>query len=200
MRAELWGLVRTEHGSSTIHCTPSIHDSTISKRLGKNGIHGKVPRQKPLQTKKKAKAHLTFAKKLLNFLPRLLGKYFVDWCDKSWTYGMCVCPVISGVKPTPHFIKRTSYQVKHGGGSVMVWGCFAASGPGRLAIIDGIMNSALHKKILKENVWPSASDLKLKRTWVMQQDIDLKHTASPPLIGSIKTKLRFWSGQVKVQT
>ena len=57
---------------------------------------------------------------------------------------------------------------KHGGGSVMVWGCFAASGPGVLAIIDGIMNSALHQTILQENVWSSVCDLKLKRSWVMQ--------------------------------
>ena len=59
----------------------------------------------------------------------------------------------------------------------MVWGCFAASGPGRLAIIDGTMNSALYQKILKDNVWPSVCDLKLKRTWVMQQDNDPKHTS-----------------------
>ncbi len=60
--------------------------------------------------------------------------------------------------------------VKRGGGIVMVWGCFAASGPGRLVIIDGTMNSALYQKILKENVRPSVSDLKLKCSWVMQQD------------------------------
>ena len=36
--------------------------------------------------------------------------------------------------------------VKHGGATVMAWGCFAASGPGRLAIIDGTMNSALYQK------------------------------------------------------
>ncbi len=59
----------------------------------------------------------------------------------------------------------------------MVWGCFAASGPGWLAIIHGTMNSALYQKILKENVQSSVCDLKLKRTWVMQQDNDPKHTS-----------------------
>ncbi|KAK3561307.1 hypothetical protein QTP86_030603 [Hemibagrus guttatus] len=67
--------------------------------------------------------------------------------------------------------------VKYGGGSVMVWGCFAASGPGRLAVINGTMNSAVYKKILKENVRPSVCDLKLKPTWVLQQDNDPKHTS-----------------------
>ncbi len=69
--------------------------------------------------------------------------------------------------------------VKHGGVSVMVWGCFKASGPQRLAIIDGTMNSALYQKILKENVLTSVCDLKLKCTWVMQQDNDPKHTSKP---------------------
>ncbi|KAK3508507.1 hypothetical protein QTP70_031365 [Hemibagrus guttatus] len=74
--------------------------------------------------------------------------------------------------------------VKYGGGGVMVWGCFAASGPGRLAVINGTMNSAVYQKILKENVRPSVCALKLKRTWVLQQDNDPKHTpASPPLNG-----------------
>ncbi|KAK3552485.1 hypothetical protein QTP86_012155 [Hemibagrus guttatus] len=67
--------------------------------------------------------------------------------------------------------------VKYGGGSVMVWGCFAASGPGRLAVINGTMNSAVYQKILKENVQTSVCDLKLKRTWVLQQDNDPKHTS-----------------------
>ncbi|KAK3545498.1 hypothetical protein QTP70_007744 [Hemibagrus guttatus] len=38
------------------------------------------------------------------------------------------------------------------------------------------MNSAVYQKILKENVRPSVYDLKLKRTWVLQQDNDPKHT------------------------
>ncbi len=65
--------------------------------------------------------------------------------------------------------------VKDGGGRVMVWGWFAASGPGWIAIIDGTMNSA--QKILKENVRPSVCDIEFKCTWVMQQDNDPKHTS-----------------------
>ena len=44
---------------------------------------------------------------------------------------------------------------KQGGGSVMVWGCFAASGPGLLALMEGTMISALYQRILQENVRPS---------------------------------------------
>ncbi len=50
-------------------------------------------------------------------------------------------------------------------------------GPERLAIIDGTKNSALYLKILKENLQPSVCDLRLKHTWVMQQDNDHKHTS-----------------------
>ncbi len=39
------------------------------------------------------------------------------------------------------------------------------------------MNSTLYQKILRENVRPSVCDLKLKHTWVMQQDNDPKHTS-----------------------
>ncbi len=79
----------------------------------------------------------------------------------------------------------------------MVWGCFAASGPGRLAIIDETMNSVLYPKILKENVRPSVCDLKLKRTWVMQQDNDPKHTSKSTSEWLKKNKMKVleWPNQ-----
>ncbi|KAK3565192.1 hypothetical protein QTP86_000998 [Hemibagrus guttatus] len=49
--------------------------------------------------------------------------------------------------------------------------------PGRLTVINGTMNSAVYQKILKENVRPSVCDVKLKQTWVLQQDNDPKHTS-----------------------
>uniref|UniRef100_A0A1B8Y1H7 JmjC domain-containing protein n=1 Tax=Xenopus tropicalis TaxID=8364 RepID=A0A1B8Y1H7_XENTR len=39
------------------------------------------------------------------------------------------------------------------------------------------MNSTVYQKILKENVRPSVRQLKLKRSWVLQQDNDPKHTS-----------------------
>ena len=57
----------------------------------------------------------------------------------------------------------------------MVWGCFAASGPGQLAIVDGEMYSQVYQDILQDNVRLSVLKLKLNRSWVMQQDNDPKH-------------------------
>ena len=59
----------------------------------------------------------------------------------------------------------------------MVWGCFAASGPGRIAVIKGKINSKMYQDILQENLKPSVRQLKLKRGWVMQRVNDPKHTS-----------------------
>ncbi len=79
----------------------------------------------------------------------------------------------------------------------MIWGCFAASGTARLAIIDGTMNSALYQKILKENVWLSVCDHKLNRTWVMQQDNDPKLTSkfTSEWLKKNKIKVLEWPSQ-----
>ena len=46
-----------------------------------------------------------------------------------------------GVKRPMHTRKKHIIStVKYGGGSLMLWGCFAACGPGDLVKINGIMN------------------------------------------------------------
>ncbi len=48
--------------------------------------------------------------------------------------------------------------VKHGGGSVMVWGCVTAAGTGQLQFIEGTMNANMYCDILKQNMIPSLRD------------------------------------------
>lgn len=67
--------------------------------------------------------------------------------------------------------------VKHGGGSVMVWGCFSASGVGELDFIDTTMNAQYYVKLLEKNLAPSVSKLNLPGHWIFQQDNDPKHTS-----------------------
>ena len=59
------------------------------------------------------------------------------------------------------------------------------------------MNSALYQRILQENVRPSVRELKLKRSWVMQQDNDPKHTSksTSEWLKNKKFKVLEWPSQ-----
>ncbi len=57
--------------------------------------------------------------------------------------------------------------VKHGGGSKMFWGCFAASDTGCLDCVNGIMKSDDYQRILGCYVVSSVRKLRLhQRSWV----------------------------------
>ncbi|KAJ8870126.1 hypothetical protein PR048_029138 [Dryococelus australis] len=71
-----------------------------------------------------------------------------------------------------HFIPT----VKHGGGSVMVWGCVASSGVKNLTIIEGAMDSIKYISVLRLDISNSAQKLGLAGVCVFQQDYDPKHT------------------------
>ncbi|GFW24600.1 transposable element Tcb2 transposase [Trichonephila clavipes] len=69
--------------------------------------------------------------------------------------------------------------VKYGGGSVLVWGCMAANGVGKLCFIDGIMTArSTYIDILLHNLQFSAQKLGLGTSFVFQQDNGPKHTAN----------------------
>ena len=80
-------------------------------------------------------------------------------------------------KGQAHDQRNTISTVKHGGGSLMMWGCFSAAGTGNLDRVPGIMDSQKYQAILKRNVMPSVDKLNLGDHWTFQQDNDPKHTS-----------------------
>ena len=73
--------------------------------------------------------------------------------------------------------KNTTPTVKHVGGSIMLWGCFASGGTGALYRIDAIMRMENDVDILKHHLKTSVRKLKLGRNWFFQMDNDPKHTS-----------------------
>ncbi len=56
--------------------------------------------------------------------------------------------------------KKTSASclVKHGGVSIMVWGCMSAAGTGELQFIEGTMNANMYCHKLKQSKGPLTSE------------------------------------------
>ena len=73
--------------------------------------------------------------------------------------------------------KCTVPTVKHGGGSVMVSGCFIRRGVGKLCVLHRIMDRFYYRDILEENLFPSIDHFKFGQQWHLMHDNDGKHTS-----------------------
>lgn len=165
--------------------------STIRKWWHKFNLHWRCARRKPLFSEKNIKARLKFARENI---------------DKDGTSGTMFYGQLFGCqnrrhvwhKPKTAFLEKDLIPpVKHGGGSVMVWGCFDAAGPGQLTIIESTMNSTVYQRVLEKHVRPSVWKLKLKRNWAMRQDNDPKHTSksTKDWLKTKKWSVLEWSSQ-----
>ena len=155
----------------------SSRKTTITAALHQSGIYGRVARRKPLLSAKHMKARLEFARKHLKDSQTLRNK--ILWSDetKIELFGLNSKRYVWRTPGTAHHLPNTIPTVKHGGGSIMLWGCFSAAGTGRLVAIEGKMNAAKYIDILDENLFQSVHDLRMGRRFTFQQDNDPKHTA-----------------------
>ncbi len=132
----------------------TISRDTIQRSLQRNGMHGCRPRKKPLLKPRHKKARLEFARahadKDEDYWDSIL------WSDETKinVFGTDGFKTVWRRKGEEYKEKRMVPTVKHGGGSVLMWGCMSAAGVGELYFIDGIMNSQMYCSILKEKMIP----------------------------------------------
>lgn len=167
---EIQKMLRDDHGVN-------VTVETVQKNLNASGCKARKKKPKPRLSKKNIENRLKFAKNFENYTDDDWKR--VIWSDESkvnrfqsdgnyWTWTVGDPNTI-----TPNMVIPT---VKHGGGSVMIWGCFGWNGVGSLCRIEGRMNSNDYKQILATKLLPSIGTLGVERSKVIfQHDNDPKH-------------------------
>lgn len=155
---------------------PPISRTTVSRRLNEKGMIGRVAVRKPLLRPINKEKRLKFAKQHVDWT-------IDDWKSVLWTdeskfelFGSHRRQYVRR-KVNERFKKECILPtVKHGGGSVMVWGCFTHAGVGDLIRIEGIMKKEQYHNILQRHAIPSGTNL-IGEGFIFQQDNDPKHTS-----------------------
>lgn len=150
--------------------------STVGRRLRAAGLSGRIALRKPLLRPQNKIKRLNWAKEHVNWSINQWKR--VLWSDESKfeIFGSNRRIFVRRRRGERALAECVVPTVKHGGGSVMVWGCFGNSRVGDLIKIDGILNKEGYKKILEENALPSGQRL-IGRGFVFQEDNDPKHSS-----------------------
>jgi hypothetical protein len=130
--------------SSSVEMGEPSRRTTNSAALHQSGLYGRVARRKPLLSKRHMTAHLEFAKRHLKDSQTMRNK--ILWSDETKIE-------LFGLNAKRHLWRKpgTINMVKHGVGSIMLWGGFSAAGTGRLVRIEEKMNGAKYREILDED-------------------------------------------------
>lgn len=154
----------------------SVSVSTVKNRLREKKLYGRIARQKPLVSKRNLKRRLQFAREHCS--KDISWWKNIVWSDESKfnLFGSDKKVYVRRGINQEFNPKYTLKTVKHGGGNIVVWGCFSWHGVGPIHRIEGIMDQTKYKNILSNVMLPYAEeDIPLK--WKFQHDNDPKHTA-----------------------
>lgn len=154
-----------------------VSSSTVRRVLNSHGLHGRVPRKKPFVSPQNKKKRLQFAKLHVSKPQDHWNRTIFTDESKFELFRTKKKQKVWRAANDEMNPKNLLPTVKFGGGSVMVWGCMAASGVGNLVFIENTMKKEDYLKILKTKLRTSVQKLQLRWPWIFQQDNDPKHTA-----------------------
>ncbi|GFV57606.1 transposable element Tc1 transposase [Trichonephila clavipes] len=116
---------------------PKVFEMSCTMHTFMGDLQGK----KPLITERNRLKRLEFAKEYIN-KPIDFWKNVIFSDESKFNIFKSDGRKLVWRKPCTAFhTKNVLPTVKHGGGSVMIWGCMASKGVGNLCFIDGIMTA-----------------------------------------------------------
>lgn len=151
---------------------------TVRNVIHKFNYYGRVQRRKPFISEVNRKKRLQFAKTYINEDLEFWKNVIFSDESKFNIFGSDGRKYVWRKPNTEFQARHVRPTVKHGGGSVLVWGCMSWNGTGNLTYIDNIMNAEKYVDILRHNLKSSAEKLGISDTYIFQQDNDPKHTAN----------------------
>ena len=139
----------------------NVSDRTVRRRLTEANLHSRFARKRPFISAINKKKRLQFARKYANmsldFWKQIL------WTDESKFELFGQKRRIRVWRKHGEELQDCCVQktVKHGGGNIMIWGCFSWAGVGNLVKIEGIMTANTYIDIINENLEESAKNRKM---------------------------------------
>ena len=146
----------------------AVPQETPARRY--SNMNGQVGRMKPFLSEVNAQARLKYALSKRQWTADQWLK--VMWSDESPLHLFPKCgKVYVRRQPGEEFqhqcLKPT---VKHGGGSIMIWGCVSGAGMGKLKRLEGKVNAQADYRILRHQM---GSNMKLqggRHLFIFMQD------------------------------
>lgn len=151
---------------------------TVGRALQEAGMCAAEKKKKPRLSTSNIKARLDFATRHKHWT--IADWERVIWSDETkinrfGSDGRAWYWKHDGVSEQSRHIKET---VKHGGGSIMIWACMTAEGPGNMCKINGNMDQHLYKSILEDELNGTIEWYNMDASQIIfQQDNDSKHRA-----------------------
>jgi DDE superfamily endonuclease/Transposase len=151
---------------------------TVRKALKEAGLDSVEKIEKPKLSADNIKARLKFARKYRDWTVDDWKR--VIWSDETKINRFCSdgrswCWIRDGESLRDRQVKVT---VKHGGGSIKVWGCMTAHGTGFMCKINENLTKDIYESILKEELWNTIKFYELDPSkLIFQHDNDPKHKA-----------------------